>query len=133
VRGYDLVALIFTREITDDLTSLVKTIDKQLDETMTRQKRTDKLGVFVILLTDDGNMQQKLKDLAVKEELKQVVLSTCPSAGPIRYKIAREADLTVVVYKDKGTVSANFPLKKQHLDKCTADEIFESVTKVLPK
>jgi hypothetical protein len=132
VRGYDLVALIFAREITDDLTGLVKTIDNQLDETMTRQKRTTKLGVFVIVLTDDPKVRQKAMELPAREGLKQVVVSTHASEGPKRYKVAREADLTVVVWKDRQTVSANFPLKKGGLDCSISWEILAALNQVLP-
>lgn len=132
--GYDLVALIFAREISDDLTGLVKRIDKQLDETMARQKRTAKLGVFVIFCTDDANgMQPKLKELSAKEGLKQVVLCTFAAEGPRRYKVAKEAAFTVAVYKNHEDVSANFALKKGALDKDKADAIVKAVTTVLPK
>src|SRR5262249_37814905 len=118
----------------DDLTGLVKKIDRQLDETMTKQNRKNKLGVFVIVCTNDVNAtQQKLKELATKEALKQVVLSTVAGDGPPRYKVAKEAAFTVAVYKEHSTVSANFALKKDGLDKDKADAIFKAVTAVLPK
>ena len=134
MRGYDLVALIFAREVNDHLTGLVKRIDERLDETMTRQKRANRLGVFVVLCTDDAAMRQKLKELADNGGLKQVVLSTFQNAGgPPRYKVARDADLTVAVYKDNNKVSANFALVKGLLDKARADAVFDAVVGVLPK
>ena len=91
MRGYDLVALIFAREISADLTSLVKRLDRQLDESMTRRKPQNKLGVFVILLGDDARTRQKLKELAAREGLKQVVLSTT-DASSIKLSSARRKE-----------------------------------------
>ncbi len=134
MRGYDLVALIFTREINDGLTGLVKKIDARLDETMARDKRPNRLGVFVILLTPDPAGQlPRLKSLAEKEGLKQVVLSAFQNtAGPPRYKVAREAGHTVAVYGGSNQVSANFALDPGDIGAAKADAIFKAVTAVLP-
>lgn len=140
MHGYNLVALIFVREINDDLTGLVKTLDKQLDETMRKHKPSTRFGVFVILLTEDARMPQKLKDLAAREGLKQVVLANCNAADLNRYRgryqLAQEADVTVAVYTGPGyqaKVSANFALKKGGLNKQQAEAIFGAVTRVLPR
>ena len=113
------------------MTSLVKTLDKQLDEMATRPGH-DRPGVWVIFCNDDAGMQQKLKDLIAKEGVKQVVLSTHGAAGPKRYAVAPEADVTVVIYNNKK-VTANFPLKKGGLGKDKAREITKALTQVLPR
>ena len=119
--------------MSEPLTGLVKKLDKQLNDTMTAQGRKDRFGVFVILLAGNGP-QQQLKDLVAKEGLKQVVLSTFQNnAGPPRYKVAKDAHLTVAVYKNKDTVSANFVMDKGGLSKKKAEAIIEAVTKVLPQ
>lgn len=133
MRGYDLVALIFAREINDDLTSLVKKIDKQLDESMTQKKRTQRFGVFVIVLSDHEGTPKKLQELVKQLDLKQVVLSSHASSGPKRYRVAAEAETTVAVYRDHNKVSANFALKKGEMKKEVADRIFDAVVAVLPK
>lgn len=51
--GYDLVALIFARDISDPLTSLVKAVDEQLDVAAASRRGPNKLGVFVVFLSDD--------------------------------------------------------------------------------
>jgi hypothetical protein len=137
VRGYDLVTLVFAREASDDLTGLVKRIDALLDDTMTRQKRTQRLGVFVIFLNGHG-VQSNIKALAEKEGLKQVVLSTFQNdAGPPRYRVARDAHLTVAVYNGEGPpgsrVTANFVVNKGGLTKGKTDEIYKAVMRALPK
>ena len=132
--GYDLAALIFAREVSGPLTSLVKTIDKQLGESSARHKGPNKLGVFVVFCSDDANLKQQLQNLIAKEGIKHVVLSisTQNAQGPPRYRIAREADLTVVVYQNRRRVAANFVVDSEDLTADRTKEIMEALKKVLP-
>ncbi len=130
--GYDLTALIFAREINGPLTSLVKQLDRQLDERPIR-KGADRHGVFVIFCNADPAMQQKLQAFIAQEKLKHVVLCTNPPDGPKRYAIAREADVTAVVYDNNEMVTANFSLRKGVLDDEQSRAIIAAVNKVLPK
>ena len=52
--------------------------------------------------------------------------------GPPKYRIAREAELTVVIYKDQETVIANYVLDSLDLTADKGDEIMKSLRKVLP-
>ena len=132
--GYDLVALIFAREVSDPLTSLVKTIDKQLQESSARRKGGNKLGVHVVFCSDDPNLQQQLQNLIAKEGLKNIVisLSANKSQGPPRYRVAREAELTVVVYEGRRRVAANFVLDSVDLTADRTSDIMKALRKVLP-
>jgi hypothetical protein len=134
VRGYNLVALIFAREASDHLTSLVKTIDKQLEESSARHKTGSKLGVFVVFCSDDPGLKQQLQNLIAKEGLKNIVLSLSPTngRGPLKYRVAREADLTVVVYQNYYQVAANFVLDSEDLTADRTNDIIKSLRKVLP-
>lgn len=131
--GYELVALIFAREVNDSLTSLVKTIDKQLNDASAGRGGQDKLGVFVILCSDDPTMRQQLEGLLAREGLKQVVLATHDSAGPAKYRVAREAELTVAIYENHSRVAANFAFENGDLEPQSAQAIVQAVTRVLPK
>jgi hypothetical protein len=132
VGGYDTVAVIFVREVSDPLTSLVKAIDKQLADTPPRPKGENKLGVFVVFCTDDPEMPKQLEKLIEAEDLQHVILCTFAASGPTRYKIAAEASFTVLVYTDR-TVQANFALRKGELDRNMDKEIRKAVAQVLPK
>jgi hypothetical protein len=134
VRGYDLAALIFAREVSDPLTSLVKTIDKQLGESSARRRGGNKLGVFVVFCSDDSGLKQQLQNLIAKEGLKHIVLSISrhKAQGPPRYRVAREADLTVVVYENRDRVAANFVLDSDDLTADRTKDILKSLRKVLP-
>ena len=91
------------------------------------------MGVFFIFCNDDAELKKKLEDYITKEGLKQVVLCNTNAEGPKRYRVAKEADFTVAIYKDKNEVVANFALKKGELDKDKSKAIIKALTEVLPK
>jgi hypothetical protein len=124
--GANPVAVVFTREITPGLTSLVKKLDKAVAE-----NTSAKMGAFVVLLTDDDKAEEKLKALAEKEKLEKVILTVDNPAGPKAYKIAEDADTTVLLYT-KRTIKKNFAYEKGKLTEKDAGEIAESVKDILP-
>lgn len=129
--GYDLVALIFVREINEPLTSLVKRIDRQIDKVGPEPGRGRTRGVFIIFLNDDPALKRELQTIIGREALRHVVFATHPAAGPPRYKIAPEADTTVAVYSSNRFVTTNLALRKGELNRDNADEIFCAITTVL--
>ena len=131
MQGYELVALVFAREVSDPLTSLVKKLDKQVAKASIGRREPEKLGVFIVFCSDDAEMGPRLRDLIVKEGLRHVVLCTHNVAGPKRYAVAKEADLTVVVYDDRENVTANFALRKGELDTKKAKDIITALNRVL--
>ncbi|MCI0457200.1 MAG: hypothetical protein L0Z62_09500 [Gemmataceae bacterium] len=132
--GHDLVALIFAREVSDPLTSLVRTIDKQLQQSSARRQGGNRLGVHVVFCSDDPGLQQQLQNLIAKEGLKHIAisLSANKSQGPPRYRVAREAGLTVVVYENRSRVAANYVLDSEDLTADRTNDILKSLRKVLP-
>ena len=101
--------MIFAREVSDPLTSLVK----QMDEAAVKNKSCH-MGSFVVFCSDDEGLKDKLKDLAEKEHLKKVILTIDNPAGPTKYDVAKDADITVVLY-EKRKVKANYAFKKGEL------------------
>ncbi len=124
--------MIFVREKSDALTSLVKKIDERL---ATAGKHERPLGVFVLFLNNADGLDKQLRDLAEKESLKRV--SLCIGSPPDDYKIAKEADITVVVYtvgrRNKQTVTANLALRRGELDEARSEAILKALNEVLPK
>ncbi|HEY7311509.1 MAG TPA: hypothetical protein VH643_19255 [Gemmataceae bacterium] len=119
--------MIFAREINDGLTSLVKKIDEATD------KNSDcRMGSFVVFCSDDEGLEKKLKSLADKEKLKHIVLTIDNPAGPKAYKVAKDADVTVVLYT-RQQVKANYAFKKGELKDKDIDKIVSEVSKILPK
>jgi hypothetical protein len=118
--------MIFAREVSPALTSLVKKLDAEA------VKNADKkMGSFVVFLNDDAGLEAKLKELAEKEKLQKLVLSIDNPAGPKAYKIAQDADVTVVLY-NKSKVASNYAFKKGELKDADIDKIVKDVSKIVP-
>ncbi len=124
--GSNPVAMIFARETSPELTTLVKKLDS-----CCAKNSECKLGSFVVFCSNDEALETKLKDMAKEAELKNVILSIDNPAGPDKYNVSKDADITVVLYTNR-TVKANFAFKKGDLKEKDIDTIMESVPKILP-
>jgi hypothetical protein len=104
---------------------------KKLDEEVAKNTGA-KMGSFVVVLTDDDKSEDKLKDLAEKEKIKKVVLCTDNPSGPEKWKIAKEADVTVLLYV-KSTVKKNFAFEKGKMTDKDITAIVDAVKEILPE
>ena len=119
--------MIFAREVSGPLTSLVKKIDAA-----TIKNKSKRMGSFVVFLSDDDEkLGDQLKSLADKEGIKKTVLTIDNPAGPKGYKVAKDADVTVVLYTNHS-VKANHSFAKGALKEKDIDTIVADVTKILP-
>ena len=118
--------MVFAREISDNLTSLVKKIDA-----CNGKHKDAKMGSFVVFLGDADEMAPKLKEVAAKENIKHTILSVDNPAGPRDYNVAKDADVTVVLYT-KHNVKANYAFTRGGLKEKDIDTIVESVSKIIP-
>jgi len=116
--------MVFAKEASDGLTSLVKKLDKA-----TADKKSCKAASFVVYMSDDKDLEEKLKKLAEKEALKNTVLTIDNAGGPKNMKISKDADVTVVVYLKKET-KANFAFKKGELNSAQVDKIVAEFGKI---
>jgi hypothetical protein len=93
------------------LTSLVKQIDKQIGE-------NSKLKAFVVLLSDDPDKSAKdLERMAKDAGIQNVPLTVFPNpSGPEHYQVAREADVTVLMWRN-SKVEVNHAYKGELADK----------------
>src|ERR1700728_3477861 len=105
MNGNNPVAMIFAREISDPLTSLVKKIDEA-----TAANSSCKMGSFVVFCSKEEGLEKKLKGLADKEKLKKTILTIDNPTGPGGYDVGKDADVIVVLYKSK-TVKVNYAFK----------------------
>ncbi len=123
---------IFTRSITDELTSLVKQIDEQV-----AQNADKKMAAFVILLSNDADGDEaKLNALAEKAGIKTGKDANVPLtifdgvAGPPNYKVAEDAEVTVLHWKERKTI-VNHAFAKGKLDKEGVKKVVESTAEIL--
>jgi len=125
--GANPVALIFARNVSPGLTKLIKKIDAA-----TVKHKGASLSSFVVFLSKDAQLKQKLEELAKKEGIQNIVLTIDTPAGPEDYKVAEPADVTVVLYVD-ATVKSNRAFTKGQLSDQAIDQIVADLSKILPK
>lgn len=118
------VAMIFARQVDEPTIALIKKIDAA------NQKAGDKMGSFVVFLSDDEQLPTKLKETADKANLQRTVLSVDNAAGPKGYNVSRDADVTVVLYSDH-TVKANYTFPKGKLNEKSVDQVVAGLSKIL--
>jgi len=118
---------IFAREITDDLASLVKQVDEQVGKNGSKEMKA-----FVVLLAEDADAAApKLEKLAKDQGIKNVPLTIFDGqSGPESYKIAKDADVTVLLWKEQ-TVKVNHAFKKGELNKKGIAAIIADGPKIL--
>ena len=118
--------MIFAREVNSTLTGLVKKIDEA-----TAKNSSCHMASFVVFCSDDESLEKKLKEVADKEHLKKTILTIDNPSGPPRYKIAKDADVTVLLYVDK-TIKSNYAFRKGELKDADVETILKDLSKILP-
>ena len=111
---------IHTRKLTDDLASMVKGLDKMVDSAAKKNKASQ--HAFVVYITDDADAAaDELAAFAKKHGIKNIPLTIFDRVtGPRRYKIAKDAETTVLMWKGLR-VTANQAFDK--LDKTGVDKV----------
>jgi CMP-2-keto-3-deoxyoctulosonic acid synthetase len=124
--GDNPVAMVFARTIDASTEKLIAAIEK---ETVANSKCD--MGAFVVFLSDDDKMADKLKEVAEKLKLKKVILSVDNPAGPEKYKVAKEADVTVVLYTER-TSKVNMAFEKGKMTDKDIEAVVKGVSKITP-
>jgi len=124
--GTNPVAMVFAREVNEPVTKLIKKLDA-----CTGKHTEASMGSFVVFLSDSEGLDKELKEVASKEQLKHTVLAIDNAAGPKAYNVAKDADVTVVLYTDHE-VKANYSFKKGQLKDKEVEKIVADVAKILP-
>ena len=106
------------------MASLAKQVDKKL------QSNKDLRG-FVVLLTEDAEeAEEGLKELAKKHKIKKLPLTVYEAeAGPPSYKIAKDADVTVHLWKG-AVVKVNHAFAEGELNKKSVKKVVDSIAKI---
>jgi hypothetical protein len=119
--GDSPVVAIFARSADDaTLQKLIATVEEA-----TAKNAKAELNSFVVFCSDSDKLEGKLKELAEKAKLKNVVLSIESAEGPEKYNISKDADVTVVLYKERVVVAnhtfAKGKLTEKDIEKVNAD------------
>jgi hypothetical protein len=109
------------------LTSLVKEIDAAV-----KTHQDKKMASFTVVLTDDADKtEEQLKALAKDAKIEKVPLTLMEgAAGPPKYNIAKDAEVTVLLWREQK-VKANFAFGKGQLNKEGIKKIVADTSKIL--
>jgi hypothetical protein len=125
--GLSPVVMIFAREPSEPLVNLLAKVDAAA-----AKHRKAELGSFVVFLSEAKGLDKQLADAAKKHELKQIVLAIDVPAGPDGFEVAKDADVTVVLYREH-VVKANHAFRKGELDAKAIEKIVADIPKILEK
>jgi hypothetical protein len=121
------VVSIFAKQMNDKVASLTKKIDEQVG-----QHQDAKMAAFVVVLSEDPEGQNDaLKAVAAKQEIKNTPITTFDGlAGPDKYKISKDADITVMMWVD-SKVKVNESMKASELTDAKIATLVKSTSKIL--
>jgi hypothetical protein len=123
--GNKPVAMVFAREVTPALTSLIKKIDA------VNEQNKDTMGSFVVFLGERDGLEDQLKKMAEESGLKNTVLSVDGNpAGPQGYNVSKDADVTVVLYVER-TAKVNHAYRKGGLNEKALETIVSELPTIL--
>jgi hypothetical protein len=119
------VVMVFAREASPAAAALVKKLDAA-----TAAHQDDCLCSCVIFLSDSKELPAALKSIVEKEGIKSTILAIDGPDGPASYKIAAEADVTVILYSHH-VVKANHAFRKGELTDRAAETVIADLAKIL--
>lgn len=125
--GQNPVVMIFAADRSEPLVKLAARLEAATDK-----HRAQGLGAFVVFLKDGEAFRKDLEQDAKANRLKNTVLSIEDPATVAVYKVAKDADVTVVLYT-KSVVHANHAFKRGELNDRAIDAILADIPKILPQ
>jgi hypothetical protein len=125
--GGNPVAVVFAREATPAVAKLLK----QLDEATVKNAKAE-MGSYAVFCSDKDGLDKQLEKLAKDQKLTKLILAIDNPAGPEKYKIAKDADVTVVLYTD-FEVKANHTFRKGDLTDAAITKVVADVAKITAK
>ena len=116
------MVLIFSQKADDHLASLVKAVDEV-------QKTNAKLGTVMVGVS--GVAEADLEKLQETHKLTTPLSIAVDEDGPPRYKLNKEAAVTVLVYKKGGAITKSFAFKDTKAAAEKSKEIAEAAEAAL--
>ena len=124
--GDSPVVAIFARS-SDDAT--LQKLIAAVEEATAKNAKAE-LNSFVVFCSDSDKLEGKLKTLVEKAKLKHVVLAIESNEGPDKYNISKDADVTVLLYKER-TVVANHTFGKGKLTEKDVEKVTADIAKLV--
>jgi hypothetical protein len=123
--GLNPVAMVFAREVNEPLVALLSKLDKA-----TEKNRDVQLGSFVVFLSEKEGLKEQLENVAKKQGLQHTILSIYDPAGPEDFNVAKDSDVTVVLYR-QHLVKANHAFRKGELNEQAVEKIVGDLPKIV--
>src|SRR5262249_59434541 len=115
--------IVFARSLSDPLGKLAAKLDKAVAD----NKKAELRGWVTFLSNDQPTLDQQVVEWGKKHAIRQMPLGVFESEdGPPSYRLARDADITVLLFVKKKVV-ANFAFRSGELN----DERIEEVLKAM--
>jgi hypothetical protein len=119
--------IIFARTLGDPLGKLVRRLDKALTE----YKKADLRGWVTFLTKDTSRFEDKVAAWGKEHAISTMPLAVFTDAvGPPSYRLARGADVTVLLFV-KRKVVANFAFRPGELTDARATEVLKALPKIV--
>jgi len=121
--------IVFARSMSDPLAKLVKGLDKGIAD-----HKAQELHAWVTFLSEDQlSLDPKLVAWGKKNAVRDVPLGVFEDVGgPPTYKIAKDADVTVLLFT-KHKVVSNFAFRAGELTDAKVDEVLKELPKIIGK
>jgi len=127
--GKDPVVMVFARSQSEGLTKLIGKLEKEI---VAKKTATNYIGSAVIYLDTSDKIKSSSKKIAEDGKLKEIILACIkPSDIEEDYKLAKDADVTVLLYSARN-VKANFTFKAGEITDAAADKVIADLPKILP-
>jgi hypothetical protein len=120
------VVAIFARSADN---AALKKLIARIDETAARNPKAE-LNSFVVFCSNNDKLESELKSFAEKANLKSVILAIEEPAGPEKYNINRDAEITVLLYKER-VVKANHSFGKGQLTEKDVDKVSAELARLI--
>jgi len=126
--GGSPVVVIFARTVSDPLNILAKRLDAELAK---HKQDGAKVHAYLVMLSDEEGLQNKLKDFAQRHRIKNISLAVDRN-DPSGWKLAKNADITIILY-NRHKVQANHAFRKGELNEKTVDVVLDDLPKLFSK
>jgi hypothetical protein len=120
--------VVFARELSEPLGKLVA----QLDKAVADHKKEEMRGWVTFLSEDQPTLDGKVVEWGKKHAVRTMPLGVFEDAqGPPAYKLAKDADVTVLFFV-KRKVVANFAYRSGELTDEKAADVLKALPNILP-
>jgi hypothetical protein len=124
--GDSPVVAVFARSADN---AALKKLITTIDEVAAKNPKAE-LNSFVVFCSNSDKLEGVLKDFAEQAKLKNVVLAIEEPAGPEKYDINRDAEVTVILYKER-VVKANHSFAKGKLTERDVETVSAAIGKLV--